>query len=95
MPNASGVGMNLPSLGALVKLGRNPGAEITDEAPNGVAALAGLHVEDVINSVDGKPVRTPMELAAELSTRVAGDKVRLGYLIRGYWQTETVVLWPR
>ncbi len=91
---AIGPRTNISALGVLVTPGRNPGAEIAEEAPNGVAALAGLHVEDVINSVDGKPVRTPMELAAELSTRVAGDKVRLGYLIRGYWQTETVILWP-
>lgn len=85
---------NIPALGVMVGLGRNPGAEIAEESPNGVAALAGLHVEDVINSVDGKPIKTPMELAAELSTRVASDKVRLGYLIRGYWQTETAIVWP-
>jgi hypothetical protein len=39
--------------------------------------------------VDGKPVKTPMELAAELSGR---DKVRLGYLLRGNWQSEAVIV---
>ncbi len=57
-----------------------------------MAALAGIHVGDVINAVDGKPVRTPMELAAELANRAAGDKIRVGFLIRGMWQTETVLL---
>jgi len=57
--------MTIPGLGAIAKLGRNRGAEITDEAPGGIAALAGLYVGDVINAVDGKPVKTPMELAAE------------------------------
>jgi PDZ domain-containing secreted protein len=46
----------------------------------------------VINAVDGKRVKTPMELAVELSNRAAGDKVRLGYLLHGQWQSETVVI---
>jgi S1-C subfamily serine protease len=73
-------------------LGRSTGAEITSVAPNGVASMGGLHPGDVINAVDGKPVKTPMELAAELANRPAGDKVRLGYLLQGTWQAEMVVL---
>ena len=84
--------MKIDSLGVMVKLGQINGAEITDEAPNGVAAMAGLHSGDVINLVDGKPVKTPMELAAELANRPGGDKVRLGYMLHGAWQTEVVVL---
>jgi len=91
-PRATGAGMKVDALGVTVKLGRSPGAELTDEALNGVAALAGLHPGDVINAVDGKPVRTPMELASELANRQAGDRVRLGYMIHATWQTETVVL---
>jgi serine protease Do len=82
----------VPSLGVMVTLGANPGAEITDEAPNGVAALAGMRPGDVINAVDGKPVSTPMKLAAELANHPVGDKVRIGFLIRGEWQKETVLL---
>src|ERR1700733_1316369 len=85
-------GMKIASLEVMVTLGRNQGAEITDEAPNGIAALAGIHVGDVINAVDGKPVRTPAELAAELANHSAGDKIKLGFMIRGQWQTETVLL---
>jgi S1-C subfamily serine protease len=65
---------------------------ITDEAQDGVAAMAGLHPGDVINSVDGKPVKTPVELAAALANRPAGDKLRLGYMLHGAWQTEAIVI---
>jgi hypothetical protein len=91
-PRASGAGLIIPALGVTTTVGRGQGAEITDEAPNGVAALAGLNAGDVINTVDGRPVRTPMELASELANHSPGDKVKLGFLIRGQWQSETVLL---
>ena len=87
-------GMQIPSLSAMVRLGNTPGAEVVDEAPNGVAALAGLHPGDVINAVDGKPITTPMELAAALSGLAPGTQVRLGYMLRGQWQSEAIVLPP-
>jgi hypothetical protein len=90
--HSTGAGMKIDALGVTVALGRSAGAEITDEAPNGVAALAGLHRGDVINAVDGKAVKTPMELAAELANRPTGDKVRIGYMLHGEWQIEAVVL---
>jgi membrane-associated protease RseP (regulator of RpoE activity) len=93
-PRAPSAGMKISTLGVIVAVGNNPGAEITDEAPNGIAAMAGIHVGDVINAVDGKPVSTPMELAAELANRPARDKVRIGFLIRGQWQKETMVVLP-
>ena len=84
--------MLIPSLGVTAVIGSNPGAEIADEAPNSIAALAGMHAGDVINTVDGKPVKTPLELAAELTNHAAGDKIKIGFLIRGQWQTEAVLL---
>src|SRR5208337_730594 len=88
-PHVPRAGMQIASLGITVIIGSNPGAEITDEAPNGVATLAGLHIGDVINAVDGKPVSAPMELAAELTNRKAGDKIRISFLIHGQWQSES------
>jgi len=68
------------------------GAEIVEVVPGSVAEWAGLQPGDVINGIDGKTVRTPMELAAELSGRGTGEKVRLAYMVRGYWQTETAIV---
>ena len=85
-------GMSIPELGIMVTVASNSGAEVTDEAPNGVGAMANLHPGDVINAVDDKPIKTPMELAAELANHAAGDKIKLGFLIRGQWQTETVLM---
>jgi serine protease Do len=84
--------MKISTLGIIAEVGTSQGAEIAEISPNGVAALAGLHPGDMINAVDGKPVKSPMELAAQLSGRPTGDKVRLGYLLHGQWQAETVVL---
>jgi hypothetical protein len=44
---------------------------------------------DLIKTVDGKPVRTPMELLAELSDKTG--KVKIG-IQRGDFSTETLVL---
>jgi hypothetical protein len=92
VPVATKGAVNVSSLGVVVILGSSTGAEIAEVAQNSVAALAGLHPGDVINAVDGKPVKTPMDLATELANRSAGDKVRLGYMLHGAWQIEAIVL---
>jgi S1-C subfamily serine protease len=67
-------------------------AEIVEVVPGSIAEQSGLRVRDVINVIDGKAVRTPMELQAELSSRASGSKIRLGFLVRGYYQSETVII---
>ncbi len=86
------VGMNIPALGITVSQGRNHGAEITAVVPGSVAALASLHAGDVVNSIGGKPVATPSELAAELANHAPGDQIKIGYMIRGQWQAETTIV---
>lgn len=71
------------------------GAEVVQVVRGSVAELAGINIGDIINSVDGKSIRSPMELAAELSDRPAGSQAKVGFLVRGYWQTETVILLGR
>jgi len=84
-----GHGMGIPALGVSVAPQEFDGAKILGIVPGGVAEMASLHVGDLIKSVDGKPVRTPMELAAELLDK--SGKVRIG-IQRGDFATETVVI---
>ena len=85
------IGMRIEALGIMATAGSNQGAEITNENPNGTAAQGGIHVGDVIDAVDGIPVKSPAELATALSGMASGSKVRIGFLIRGQWQSETTV----
>lgn len=84
-----GRGMSIPALGVLVAPQEFDGAKVLEIVPGGVAEMASMKAGDLIRSVDGKAVRTPMELAAELSDK--SGKVRLGFQ-RGDFATETVVL---
>jgi S1-C subfamily serine protease len=49
-------------------------------------------VGDVINAIDGKQVKSPMELAAALSDHSSGTKVVLSVRIKGQWQSDTAVI---
>jgi membrane-associated protease RseP (regulator of RpoE activity) len=90
--NLPGRGMQIASFGAVLGPQEFDGAKILEILPGGVAEMASLHVGDLIKSVDGRPVRTPMELAAELSDK--SGKVRIG-IQRGDFATETLILLPR
>jgi hypothetical protein len=87
-----GHGMPIPALGLAVGPQEFDGAKILEIVPGGVAEMASLRVGDLIKSVDGKPVKTPMELAAELSDKTG--KVHIG-IQRGDLATETLILLGR
>ena len=82
-------GMQIPSLGVVLGPQEFDGAKILEIVPGGVAEMASLHVGDLIRSVDGRAVKTPMELLAELSDK--SGKVRIG-ILRGDVATETVIV---
>ncbi|HLX83025.1 MAG TPA: PDZ domain-containing protein [Terriglobales bacterium] len=82
-------GMSIRSLGLVAAPEEFDGAKILQIEPGSIAEMASLHVGDLIKSIDGKPVKTPMELAAELSGKTG--KVRIG-IQRGKLATETVVI---
>ena len=84
--------MPITSLGVVVAPQEFDGAKIVEIVPGGVAEMASLKPADLIKSVDGKAVRTPMELAAELSDK--SGKVRIG-ILRGTFATETLILLGR
>jgi S1-C subfamily serine protease len=81
--------MSIPALGLVVGPQEFDGAKILEIDPQGVAEMASMKAGDLIKTVDGKPVRTPMELLAELSDKTG--KVKIG-IQRGDFTTETVVL---
>jgi hypothetical protein len=89
LPGVPGRGMSIASLGVVVMPQEFDGAKILQIVPGGVAEMASLKAGDLIRSVDGKSVRTPMELAAELSDK--SGKVRIG-ILRGDFATETLIL---
>ena len=82
-------GMPIHPLGIVAAPQELDGARILSIEPGSVAEMASLKPGDLIKSVDGKAVRTPMELAAELSDKTG--KVRIG-ILRGTFATEMVIL---
>jgi hypothetical protein len=91
--SASRSGMRIPALGVVVATRQNnDGAEIVELMSGSTAELAGLRVGDVLNAVDETVIKTPMDLAVELSNKLSGTKIKIGHTTRGYWQSETVLI---
>jgi len=82
-------GMPVRPLGIVAGPQEFDGALILSIDPGSVGEMASLHVGDLIKAVDGKTVRTPMELAAELSDK--SGKVHIT-IQRGKITTETELL---
>ncbi len=68
----------------------NGGVRISTVTPNQPAAKAGLKPDDIITSVDGKPVKDGDELVSIISEKSPGSNVRLGYIREGKPQTVEV-----
>lgn len=76
-------------------LGVKQGVVVGAVEPGQAAAKAGIHHQDVITSVDGKAVNSPEDLVSAISTRRAGDTVKLGIFRNGKYLTIPVVLGDR
>lgn len=59
------------------------GVLVSTVTPNGPAAKAGIQPQDVITSVDGKPIKDGDELVAIISDKQPGSTVHLGVLRNG------------
>jgi hypothetical protein len=90
--NTASRGMSVRSMGIVVGPQEFDGAKVLSIDPGSVAEMAALHVGDLIKAVNGKTVRTPMELAAELSDKTG--KVHIT-IMRGDFATETVIMLGR
>jgi len=62
-------------LGVQVGATKGSGAYVGSVTAGGPAAKAGMHVGDVIVSVDGKPISTAAELSGVLATLKPGRRV--------------------
>ena len=69
-----------PPLAEGLKLPRNFGVVISDVLPGGPSEAAGLHIGDVLLSIDGKAASTVPYVAFHLMSRESGDKVHLDVL---------------
>ncbi len=61
----------------------NGGVLVSTVTPNGPASKAGVQPQDVITSVDGKPIKNGDELVNLISDKQPGSTVRLGILRNG------------
>jgi hypothetical protein len=75
-------------------LGVKSGMKVAEVVEGGPAAKAGLKVDDVITSVDGRSVDSMQELAPIMAAAGVGASVKLETLSGGNKKTVTVVLAP-
>jgi len=71
------------------------GASLQEIVPGGPAEAAGLEVGDLIVSIDGEPVQSMVDLAANIRERQPGDTVRLTVVRNGAEEVVTVTLTER
>jgi serine protease Do len=75
--------------------GFSGGVMIASVDPSAPAAKAGLKPDDVIVSIDGRPIKDGDDLVDDISRRKVGSTVQLGYLRGGKSQTVTVGITDR
>lgn len=87
-----GAGGRRQSLGARVRPVRlrageteRPGWLVLEIVGGGLAQAAGLVAGDVLTALEGRPVRSPEEIAATLDEAGAGARVRLELVRGGRW----------
>jgi serine protease Do len=69
-----------PSLAAGLKLPADWGVIVSDVAPGSPADAAGLKIQDIIMSIDGRPADNLPSLGTRLFMRRGGERIKLGVL---------------
>jgi len=89
------IGLGLQSITAelarALDLPRDFGVIVSDVMPDTPAAAAGLHVQDIIVSVDGKPVDSFFAMFCQSYARASGERLHLG-IVRGREALEAEVV---
>jgi serine protease Do len=73
----------------------NGGVHVADVTQDGPAFKAGIRPDDVVVSIDGKPIKDGDQLVADVSARKVGSTVELGYLRGGAQKTTSVTIADR
>jgi len=69
-----------PTVAAALKLPSDRGVIVSDVAPGSPADAAGLKVQDIITSIDGRPADNMPSLGTRLFMRRGGEHINLGIL---------------
>src|SRR5262245_43577906 len=81
-----------PDIAATYELPTNSGALVYEVNPDSAAEKAGLHVEDVIVSINGSRLRDSGSLRNSVGLLPPGEKITVGLLRDGREQTVTATL---
>jgi S1-C subfamily serine protease len=79
----------------LTGIATDSGLQVTDVYPEGPADLAGVQVDDLVETIDGRPVRSLTDLLSEVERHVPGDAVTLSVMRSGTRGDVTVRLAQR
>ena len=71
------------------------GVMVNNVDPNASAAKAGIKPDDIIISIDGRPIKDGDDLVEDISRRKVGSTIQLGYLREGKKQVATVSITDR
>jgi putative serine protease PepD len=77
-----GVKISRPYIG-LTGIATDGGLHVTDVYPDGPADLAGVQVDDLVETIDDHPVRSLTDLLSEVDRHAPGDTVTLSILRNG------------
>ena len=72
-----------PLMSKALNLNRHPGVIITDVIPHGAAEAAGVEPNDIVVSMNGRPVTEAREVQAEILQHNIGDQISLDVLRAG------------
>ncbi|HET6168824.1 MAG TPA: trypsin-like peptidase domain-containing protein [Terracidiphilus sp.] len=75
--------------------GFKSGVLVSSVAKGGPAEQAGIKTGDIINSVDGKPIKDGDDLVNIITARHPGSTAKIGYLRDGQQQSATVTITDR
>ncbi len=72
-----------PLMSKALNLNRHPGVIITDVTPHGAGEAAGLEANDIVVSIDGRPVTEAREVQTAILQKNIGDQIALDVLRGG------------